>query len=129
MDNRVFNINGEGDEMLKRVIKLAFEQSGFDECVAWWESNKYGLVLLWHTSENSFPMPSPLDAEQSAIMASAWLNGKFARNVELDDWDADMDHDGDNGMGWRVYCEDWGHVGHDSRAIVAIKPAFMWYGK
>ena len=27
------------------------------------------------------------------------------------------------------YIEDWGHVGDDFYAIVAIKPAYMWYGK
>lgn len=42
-------------------------------------------------------------------------------------------HDGDNEIGWRVYCEDWGKIyTSDNRSIdgvIAIKPVYLWYGK
>jgi len=36
---------------------------------------------------------------------------------------------GDNEKGWRVYCEDWGKIDSDDYAFLAIKPAYIWYGK
>ena len=62
-------------------------------------------------------------------MASSWLKGEFAKTVILDDWDADMNHDGSNSRGWRVYVGDWGHVGDEMYAICAVKPVFLWHGK
>jgi len=133
MDNKVFNINGRGDELLEKVIELAFIQEWGPESPAtvkaWREDKEKGLIFLWTATEDSNKFPTALNAKQAAGVASAWLQGEFAQEVELDGWDVDCDHDGSNDLGWRVYCEDWGHVGHDSYAIIAIKPAYMWYGK
>lgn len=72
--------------------------------------------------------PIPISPAQAAEMAFQWLESKEAKEVPMEGWDANADHDGSNEIGWRVYTEDWGHVEGDWNCI-AIKPAYLWYGK
>lgn len=44
-------------------------------------------------------------------------------------WDKDMDHDGHNSSGWRVYTGPWGQVDGNYRIPYAIRPIFAWHGK
>ena len=50
---------------------------------------------------------------------------------DVDGWDADPLHYNDVicHPGWRVYCEDWGHVDSSWEAFVAIKRVNLWSGK
>ena len=132
MDNRIFNVNGRldrgGEQLLLKTLELAFEISGH-KAAAWRVSLDHGLILDWcdnATGSNRFP--SPVTATQVMPMVASWLHSDEAKQVKCEDWDADADHDGHNGPGWRVYCGDRDHV-QGWQAIVAVKPAFMWYGK
>jgi hypothetical protein len=137
MDNRQFNINGQGKEMLQRTIRLAFEQEGQRTTAkAYVIDPDKGLVLLWHPVKETMPFPAHFNADAATEFIWAWLQSE--PKMEHTDWDADLDHDGHNSMGWRVYCEDWGHVQlgprHSTKeashyAIVAVKPAYLWHGK
>jgi len=54
--------------------------------------------------------------------------------IEYGDWEDNVDHDGSNEKGFRIYKEDWGCVnvdkyGIDHYTIAAIKPVYCWYGK
>lgn len=134
MDNRIFNVNGRGLEMLHATLALAFWQEGWDErhatAIGWKVDPKHGLVLLWHAdSSNAKLFPVPLTADRVADMVFAWLSSDEAKNIPCEGWDANVDHDGDNEPGWRVYVEDWGHIGNDHYAICAVKPAYNWLGK
>ena len=130
MDNRLFNVNGSGDELLLAALSLVFKQQGDNtKCKAWVQTKDHGLILLWYKCSNSNELPTSLTAEDSLPIVKNWLKGDFAKDVVLSDWCNDSDHDGHNSNGWQVYCEDWGHVGGRSNAICAIKPAFMWNGK
>lgn len=129
MDNRVFNVNGSGKALLQQALSLAFKQwSDKATATSYFIDKTKGLVLLWYTEKNSIPFPSPLTSDEATEVIWSWLQSKAAKEVECVDWDANHDHDGSNGDGWRVYCEGWGHV-KSHYAIVAVKPAFMWYGK
>ncbi len=131
MDNRIFNVNGKGEESLLKTLELAFLQSGYKTAVAWRVTEKHGLILYWALSSNHnkdiSKFPSPVTANEVLPTVLAWLNSDA--KTEMTGWDRDADHDGDNGKGWRVFCEDWGHVADDWSAFIAIKPAMMWYGK
>lgn len=145
MDNRIFNVNGKGDEMLLRAIKLVFEQSGANTTAkAWSVTKKRGLILHWWYDKSEtvqgnelfktetytkHPFPANMTAEQCLPFISAWLQSDEAKKTETVDDDANADHDGHNGPGWRVFCEGWGHVNSCSDAICAIKPVYLWYGK
>lgn len=129
-DNRIFNINGNEDEHLLAVLKLAFAQKGTTCKGTFFDVNK-GLILLWwcDKGDKGCPLPVPLTAEECFPIIKSWLKGEQAASMKCEGWDADADHDGDNSMGWRVYCEDWGHVADISYALCAVRPAFMWHGK
>jgi hypothetical protein len=136
VNNRIFNVNGIGDEMLLMALELVFAQDGENTKARGWSfSKKHGLVLYWADSEsfkagdckyNRLPDLSPSDVLPIVL---AWLRSKEADQVELSGWDAKADIDGSTEKGWRVYCEDWGRVGGDCYAICAVKPAYLWYGK
>jgi hypothetical protein len=127
MDNRVFNVNGQGDEMLLVTLRLAFQQES-PKCTAkaYIIDPVKGMILLWHT-DGGIAFPSQLSPEAVLPIVSSWLASK--PEIECKSWDGDHDHDGHNSLGWRVYVEDWGHVKDIFHAICAIKPAYLWHGK
>lgn len=134
MDNRIFNVNGETRESLKKTLDLAFTQGSYEGKYrgpeAWIYDPKYGLVLLWSSSQrdsNKFPSRLNLDALVDVVWQ--WLKSEEAKAVPCEGWDEDASHDGHNTLGWRVYCGDWGHVGDYHYTVCAVKPAYMWHGK
>lgn len=132
MDNRIFNVNGQGLDLLKQALALAFAQQGFfnpAKAMSWHVSPDKGLILYWYAEKGTTPFMAPMGAEGVAEMVFDWLKSDQAKAIPCEGWDADSDHDGSNEPGWRVYVEDWGKVGGSSSAICAIKPAYLWYGK
>lgn len=140
MDNRVFNVNGTGLDGLKQAIALAFEQdqgfySSLEPATAegWIESEEKGLILMRWAEAGAKGFQRfivPHDPETAAAVVWQWLgNDKVWDKIKLEGWDVYYDGDGSSSKGWRVYCEEWGHVGDYFAAICAIKPAWMWHGK
>lgn len=129
-DNRIFNVNGKTREDLQLAMQLAFSISGSNTKAKHWRyMPEKGLVFLWTDTQNSIKLPMPIDHTQAAEIAFQWLKSDEAKRVPCIDNDADLDHDGDNSLGWRVYLEDWGHVGDECYAICCVKPVFLWHGK
>lgn len=137
MDNRIFNVNGTGKDELGRILFAAFAQcSSCALAAAYRVTPKHGLILYqYHTDDKResgkefIRFPAKLGAEAALSVVWQWLESGPVPSKELSHWDLDADHDGSNSIGWRVYCEDWGHVDNDWGAICAITPAFMWHGK
>ena len=129
MNNRVFNVNGASLGLLLTTLKLAFDQwHNKAKTTGYTIDSKKGMILFWCNIDTKYSLfPSPLSAEEVAPVVWAWLQTN--PTIECKDWDANHDHDGHNELGWRVYCEDWGHIGGNHYTIVAIKPAYIWYGK
>jgi hypothetical protein len=134
MDNRIFNVNGCGFPMLESTLKLAFLQQGSPEnpstSKGWVFHKDYGLILLWFAQDpktNKFPVP--LNAVEVAPIVFNWLSSEAAKKMECTGWDKNADHDGENIRGWRVYVEDWGHIGDERSVICAIRPSYNWIGK
>lgn len=80
--------------------------------------NRYVTTI---EGNDQIALPFKLDAEGAADFARRWL-------AEAD-YGKQPDHDGDNGRGWRLYVEGWGHVDGHRNAIIAISPAWAMYGK
>lgn len=126
-DNQIFNVNGNDEELLLHTLKLAFMQSEY-KCVGWSQSITHGLQLEWAQDTHTNIFPSRLVAGECFTMVVQWLKGDFAKNVECKGMDTDIDQDGTNERGWRVYREDDG--GRCPTGIICrIKPAYIWYGK
>jgi hypothetical protein len=79
------------------------------------------LILLWSEERGATKFPFPLSIKQSAQFIIDWLGSL--------DYGWQPDHDGDNGKGWRLFTESWGHVAGHSYAIIAAQPAWAMYGK
>ena len=126
-DNQIFNVNGDSDELLLQALELAFAQGEYN-CVGWTQSAKHGLQLEWAQDTQTNIFPTPLSAAECLPIVQQWLNGSFAQMVECTGTDEDIDQDGHNKRGWRVYVEDAdGYCPH--HVICRIKPAYTWYGK
>lgn len=128
-DNRVFNVNGIGADMLLRALYLAFAQEGDGtQATGYFIDRTHGMVLVWSNAEqNIVAFPVPLSPSSIAPLIVEWLESK--PDIECVSWDRNADHDGDNSLGWRVHCEDWGHVAGSHYSICAVKPAYLWHGK
>jgi fermentation-respiration switch protein FrsA (DUF1100 family) len=84
------------------------------------------MVLLWHEDAiggvSASPLPFPLTAD--AAVDFLW------RFLETAEFDAQPDHDGDNGKGFVVSTGDfWGHVGGSHYAFLGVYPDWQMYGK
>lgn len=79
------------------------------------------LILLWNEEEGSTPFPSKLGLDQTIAVVTGFLDEVEPGNQP--------DHDGNNSIGFRVFNEDWGHVGGSPYGIVGIQPCWMMHGK
>jgi len=142
MDNRILNINGplhdpitaSDLEKLTQALRFAFIQNSYRQLsdirvTHYTKTKKSGLILLWGNNGNCKELPCPLDFAGVVQLILNYLQSEEISSVECKGWDRDADHDGDNGKGWRIFVEDWGHVEGNSCVICAIKPCFIWYGK
>lgn len=87
------------------------------------EPKERRLVFYWTKIDRPdfVAFPFTLDPDGAADFAARWL--------AEEDYGKQPDHDGDNGRGWRLYCEGWGHVDSEYQAFVAISPRWAMYGK
>lgn len=151
-DNTVFNVNGENLEQLNLAVKLLFSTSGHKKTEAFKYVPGYGLVFYWHSdkSKKLNELVKPMGPEATALYLWEWLQKSPDASIELEklresddennhnddeesirlsSWDNDIDHDGSNYVGWRLYVEHWGHINSSPYAIGCIKPVFLWCGK
>jgi hypothetical protein len=87
---------------------------------------------LWYADEtwDGFVRhPTDLTADETIQEVWKWLQSPESSTVECVGWDRNLDHDGSNKLGWRVFVEDWGYVDHRWGVICAVKPAHIWFGK
>jgi hypothetical protein len=67
------------------------------------------------------PLPYPMDVEAVIAFVAGWLRTAH--------YGVQPDHDGDNGMGWRIYNEAWGRVWGAHSGVIAVQTAWAMYGK
>ncbi len=138
MNNPTFNVNGKiGDrKTLLQLLEIRCRQDGYGDyskaIVGYSISKKYGIVLYWAKPSSGVdgfvPFPSKMSAESVMPIINSFLDDKDITN-DTDGCDERYD-DGDvsNSRGWRIYCNEWGHVGC-WEAFVAIKKVWLWSGK
>lgn len=138
MDNFYFKMTCEGKETLRRALELAARSHkvvGYAVRAAVPEvkdaekpyldkpAKPQRMVFFWSASgvADLTPFPFPMGIEQAADFAHEWLGSL--------NYGQEPDHDGDNGKGWTVYCEGWGHVDSEYQAFIAVAPSWAMYGK
>jgi hypothetical protein len=124
MDNRLMDIRGGCVAGLRLAVELAMLGSPSKTVTHFVDNPQHGLVLLWHVEPDAVPLPVPLNHVSAVSVVREWLSAQPGeRYIDR------LDHDGDNGEGWRVYNEEWGHVGPYRYAVFAVQPCWAWYGK
>lgn len=125
MDNFHIDITADGRTTLEMAMQIAFAHNAPGlKAEGYCVSADKGLVLLWSANDSAsgtVGFPFKMDQTGAADFVSRWLSEQS--------YGPEPDHDGDNGKGWRLYCEGWGHVGNLHYAICAVKPAWAMYGK
>lgn len=150
MDNRTIDVTSEGCEGLELALRLIwpsapggkathfkrmrlkrrtqyFPKPNSEEIGSHYtqsieaEDGTPTLVLLWHEENGASELPYPMTLEDVVPFVEGWLKAA--------NYGTQPDHDGDNGKGWRVFTEGWGHVADHRYAIVGIQPVWAMYGK
>jgi hypothetical protein len=146
MDNRTVDIVSEGKKALQHAIGIIWSNAPGGKAthykIAKYEEkvDYYGtptsrhivstkesidgvltLILFWHAEKDAIALPYPLTEDEAVNFIDGWLT-----KVE---YEGQPDHDGDNGKGWRVFTEQWGHVAGNHYAIVGVQPVWAMYGK
>jgi hypothetical protein len=124
MDNRQIDVRGDCDTGLRLAVELAMLGAPGQRVTHFVDDPANGLVLLWSAEAKASPLPVPLNATECVSLVRAWLTAQPAKR-RIDE----MDHDGENREGWRLYTEEWGHVGPYHYAVFAVQPCWAWYGK
>jgi hypothetical protein len=124
MDNRLISVQSEGRTAFNLAFQLLFDNAPGDKVTHYIEHHKSGLILLWSEEGKAIKLPVPLGWKDAADLSWTWLNDQDTKLYH-----EYLDHDGSNGRGFRVYNEDWGHVGGYSYAVLGVIPVWAWYGK
>ena len=72
---------------------------------------------------------SGLNPDSVMPIINAFLDDDNLTNTTTDDDVNPCDSDISVKRGWRIFCEEWGHIDESWQAIVAIKKVWLWYGK
>lgn len=149
MDNRRLDVMMTGRAHFDAAMKMAF--ASHSKAVAYCDHPELGLVLLWHDTPKTItenPTWAPGGSTEEWTKTRAEAAKRAAPVVKLPypmevaaacdfvwHWLAaakrgpQPDHDGYNGEAWRVYFEQWGHVGDCHYSIVAVQAVWACYGK
>ena len=127
MDNFKIDISAESFDSIIDALKIAFRHNGSHaRC---WTTGKLDdvstLILFWSTPEpcwvevNEFP--APLAARDAAEVVRQWL--------DIQDYEGEPIFDGSSYRGFRIFADDWGHVGGSMYAICGVQPYWSMHGK
>ena len=124
MDNRQIDIRSEGEADFKLAMQIATNKYNGLKTVGYSiELEGSTMVLYWSNKhEKMIQLPYEMDAKEITDFVWGWLQKTKPIGPA-------PDHDGDNGHGFRVYNEAWGHVMHRWEAFIAITPIWAMYGK
>lgn len=124
MDNNLISIQSDSREDFNLAIKLLCK----NKVTHFFDHPDKGLIAFWTEGKinevPATPFPVPLAAEAFAEMAWQWLLAQPDSKYQ-----EYLDHDGDNGKGFKVYNEVWGRIGGNFKTMFAVLPVWAWYGK
>jgi hypothetical protein len=124
MDNFHVTVTSEGRDHFERALSLFFDHAPGSKAIGYQVTVEKGLILYWTKPDgvDEFQeFPYEMNLADAVNFAWGW--------IEKTPYPKRPDHDGDNGKGFVIYNEDWGHVNHEWEAFVAIAPVWAMYGK
>jgi len=142
MDNFHIDVRADSREAFDLAVRLAFMKAPVSRATHFATHKKYGLILLWAPEPDKdglevHPLPYALNDIRACEFAWSWLEemrgteGLWEYDSEdpVDSMSGPLEGAAANASAFRIFCEEWGHVGELHCAICAIKPAFAWIGK
>lgn len=115
-----FRFDFTDDEKIEEIMALAFRKN--PKGASGWAVVDGSLVFYWGSVEPPIaPFPVRVNSDAAAGIAKSWLAEQ--------DYGKGPDTDGSTTKGFRVYNEAWGHAGGSYQGFVAVKPAWIVYGK
>ena len=122
MDNRAIDVTSEGKNDLSLALQLVWRNCAGAAAV-WYKIKDNTMFLYWADpkDKDAVQLAYPHNLEQAVNFIHGWLNAIG--------YPPQPDHDGDNGKGWRVFNEAWGHVCNSPYGFVGIQPVWAMYGK
>lgn len=140
MENRKLIINGEGKDMLRQALLIAYGQinlkpihePGFGvgpvNAHAWRFDPNNGLALCWAAkSDLDTEFHKPMDPYDAATFVFEWLASDEAMLTDKSAWHASVDREYLRSSGWVVYAEPYHRAKEFPHAICLIKPTDLWF--
>lgn len=134
LDNPVFNVKGQGRDMLLAALTLGINCVGKYTFKGFRIDNKKGIVLYWADSDKEgyqqFMIPSkPEGVVDQIFQAISTINIEISDDEDVY-WDKPHDDDEvDNDLGWRLYTEERGEIDNEWEACLAIVPSYLCLSK
>lgn len=136
LDNFAMNIRARTKQSFEHAMAIAFATTAYGAS-HWCEHPEFGLILFYYYKDEEknfngkpiFPFTHTLDALTATAFVWDWLIKADRTKFKLKEMDVHYSGDGNCEKAWRVYVENWGHIGGCSSAIVAILPTWAWIGK
>lgn len=122
MDNKQFDIVGRSDRQLELAIEIAFTDEYSLNSAIGYEIKDGRFILYSAAHKDMIKTPFPMNFKFAISMIKEWLKITEPRTKE-------PNTDGSTALGFRVYCESWGHVDGKWEAFAAIEPIWLVYGK
>ena len=119
MNNFHVKVQSEGKGHFELAMRLFF--GTHQTAIAYEQCKDKGLILYGSKHKDATELPYEMELGDAINFVWGWLKKTSYPQAP--------DHDGDNGSGFIVYNEDWGHVKDHWQAFVAIKPIWAMYGK
>jgi len=140
MDNFKIDITCEKTKPLHDALSIIMTQHGVlrGYRIDKGKSGKPRMILFWMEDSSMTPFPFEVSRgdrpQRTGFLRDTtdrlpWLVEMIEGWLSNVEYGKQPDHDGDNGRGWRVYTEAWGHVDDNSHTACAIEPEWAWHGK
>lgn len=128
---QTFTINGDSNESLKGVLKLALDISGWKEIEAFYE-DKNGLVLCGYKCSGSTEYPFKATIPILVEQINQYINNLSSEDI-LRLAGEEPDDDGIVRLGWEVFHPLWYGDNeidkYELAAVIAVRPCWIVYGK
>ena len=126
-----FTINGDDNQTLEKVLKLALDICEYDEIEAFYE-DKNGLVLCAYECSGSTKYPFKATVPILVEHINQYIESLSSEDI-LRLAGKEPDNDGDVVLGWEVFHPLWYGkneiLKYELASVIAVRPCWIVYGK
>lgn len=128
---QTFTINGDNDNFLEKVLKLALELSGTKAIKSFYKDVR-GLVLCGYECKGATEYPFEPTVKVLVEQINQYIS-KLSSTEVFQLAGPEPDNDGTVRLGWEVFCPLWFGDNkiekYEWEAVIAVRPCWIVYGK